>query len=110
MLPNMDPKKMEQMMRQMGINSKQISAKTVKIETEDGNLIITNPQVTEITMQGQKSYQISGTVSFEEAVKEDDIKLIMEQTGCMKEQAIEALKKTNGDIAEAILLLKGVSA
>ena len=106
MLPNMDPKKMEQLMRQMGINSKQISAKTVIIETEDGRIVISSPSVTEITMQGQKSFQIAGTVSFEEAMKEEDIKLVMEQGNCTREQAIDALKKTNGDIAEAILLLK----
>ncbi len=34
---------------------------------------------------------------------EDDIKLVMEETGCTREEAIKALKETNGDIAEAII-------
>lgn len=34
---------------------------------------------------------------------EDDVKLVMEETGCTREEAIKALKETNGDIAEAII-------
>ena len=105
MIPNMDPKKMQQLMRQMGINSKEVSAKVVIIETEDGNILIKNPQVTEITMQGQKSFQIAGEVTFEDKINEEDLKLIMEQANCTKEQALDALKKTNGNIAEAIVFL-----
>ena len=52
MIPGgMDPKKMVQLMKQMGIDSKEISAKKVVIETDEGSLIIEEPQVTQITMQ-----------------------------------------------------------
>lgn len=105
MMPGMDPKKVNQLMKQMGIKSDDIPANKVIIETENGKYIIENPQVVEITMQGQKSYQISGNSRFEEGRKEDDIKMIMEQTGCSESEANEALNRTNGDIAEAILLL-----
>ena len=37
---------------------------------------------------------------------EEDIKTVKEQTNCSEEQAKEALEKTNGNIAEAILSLK----
>lgn len=107
--PGVDPKKMQKMMKQMGIDSKDIEAKKVVIETEDGSYIIENPQVVQITMQGQKSFQISGNVKFEEEVKSEDLKLIMEQTGCSENEAKEALEKSDGDIASAILLLKGES-
>lgn len=106
MLPGgMDPKKMEAMMRQMGIRSEQIDAKSVIIETSSGRLIIEDPQVTQVTMQGQKSFQISGNVRLEEKSSAEDLKLIMEQTGCTEEEARAALAKTGGDIAEAIVLL-----
>ena len=105
MIPGgMDPKKMQALMKQMGIKSEEVDAKSVYIETDSGKIIIENPQVVQVTMQGQKSFQISGDVRIEES-SEDDLKLIMDQTGCTEEEAKEALEKCNGDIAEAILLL-----
>ncbi len=98
---------MKQMMRQMGIESKEIPASKVVIETEDGNLIISNPQVTEINMQGQKSFQIAGDVSKEASISKEDIEMVVSQAGCSAEEAEAALKKSGGDIAEAIMSLKG---
>ena len=103
----MDPKQMQKMMKQMGINTVEIDAKRVIIETDSENIVITEPSVTQIEMQGQKSYQISGKVSVEQAIKEDDVKMIMEQAGVSREDALAALKEANGDIAEAIMKLKG---
>jgi nascent polypeptide-associated complex subunit alpha len=108
MVPGIDPKQMKRMMQQMGIKNTEIPAARVVIETDEGsNIVISSPSVVEIEMQGQKSYQISGTVSREESIKEDDVKLIMEQAGCEREKAVAALKDAKGDIAEAILKLKG---
>jgi len=108
MIPGgMDPRKMEQMMRQMGIKQRKIAARRVVIETEEGNYIVESPDVTEIDMKGQKSLQITGDMKFESGISEDDVKMVMEQAGCTEEQARDALKKANGDIAEAILILKG---
>ncbi|MBU0586393.1 nascent polypeptide-associated complex protein [Candidatus Micrarchaeota archaeon] len=106
MIPNMNPKQMEKMMKQMGINSKEISAKRVVIEREGEKIIIDDPQITEITMQGKTSFQMHGIVRVETAVNEDDVKMVMEQTTCTREQALEALKNSNGDIAQAIIELK----
>ncbi len=97
---------MEKVMRQMGIKTKQINAMRVVIETADGNIIISNPEITEIEMQGQKSYQIAGNSSFEETIKEEDIKMVAEQAGVPEDTAREALLKAKGGIAEAILLLQ----
>ncbi len=107
MIPGgMDPKKMQAIMRQMGIKSEEIQSRKVVIETESGqSIIIENPQVTQITMQGQKSFQIAGDVKVEDNSSADDIKLIMEKTGCSEEAAKEALEKAGGDIAQAILSL-----
>ena len=106
MMPGgLDPKKMQAMMKQMGIKSEDIQSSKVTIETSSGAIIIENPQVVQITMQGQKSFQISGTVRTEEKTSSDDIKMVMEQTGCSEDAAKDALEKSKGDIAEAILSL-----
>jgi nascent polypeptide-associated complex subunit alpha len=111
MLPGMggamNPKHMAKMMQQMGIKSEELPATKVTIELEDGTrLVIFEPQVVQIEMQGQKSFQVSGKVSEEREAGEDDIKMVMEQAGCSREEAMNALRETGGDIAEAIIKLK----
>jgi nascent polypeptide-associated complex subunit alpha len=106
MMPGgMDPKKMQALMKQMGIKSEEVEATKVTIETSSGAIVIENPQVTQITVQGQRSFQISGEVRTEAKASEEDIKLVMEKTGASAEAARDALEKSGGDIAEAILLL-----
>lgn len=105
-MSGIDPRQMEKMMRQMGITSKNLSAKLVIIETDQERILIKNPQVTEVAMGGQKTFQIVGEISKESVMSEEDVLMVMEQTGASKQDAYDALKKTNGDIAEAILILK----
>ncbi|MCX6776727.1 MAG: nascent polypeptide-associated complex protein [Candidatus Micrarchaeota archaeon] len=107
MFQGMNPKQMQRMMEQMGIKNKEIKAERVIIEKEDGQLIITEPQVVEITMQGQRSFQIVGKVEEKNAMKEDDVKLVMEKTGASRERVEQALDECKGDIAEAIMKLQG---
>lgn len=108
MLPGMDPKNMQKVMKQMGIKSEEIASSKVTIELKDGGrLIIFEPQVVQIEMQGEKSFQISGKVSEEQDAGEDDIKMVMEAAGCGREEAQNALRDSAGDIAEAIIRLKG---
>jgi len=106
MMPGMDPKKMAQLMKQMGIDSQEISAKSVIIETEEGRLIIDNPQVTKITMQGQSSFQIAGAVRKVERISEDDVKMVAEQAEASEDEARKALEEANGDMAAAIMKLR----
>jgi nascent polypeptide-associated complex subunit alpha len=102
----LNPKKMQALMKQMGINQEEIDAKRVIIEKEDGRTIIENPSVVKINMQGQESWQISGDAREEEAgIREEDINLVSEKTGKSKEDSKKALEETKGDIAEAILKL-----
>lgn len=106
MFPSLDPKKMQSMMKQMGIAQEEIDAKRVIIECEDKNIIIENPSVIKIKMQEQTSFQISGDVGEEENnSSEEDIKTIIEKTGCSEKQAKKALEDNKGDLAEAILSL-----
>lgn len=111
MIPKMDPKQMAKLMSQMGIKNEPVDAAKVVIEKNDGNVIvIENPQVTKITMQGQASFQVSGEV-LEEAKgakkAESDVEIIMRECNCTREQAEKALKESNGDLADAILKLSG---
>lgn len=110
MLPGMggmNPKKMQAMMKQLGIDQEEISAERVTIDKTDGSkIIIDNPSVVKIKMQGQESFQITGDVrEEEEGIKESDVLLVMEKTGKSKEEAKSALEESDGDIAEAILQL-----
>jgi len=134
MLPGLggiDPKKMQAMMKQLGMNQEEIDANRVIIECDDRKIIIDDPSVTKINMQGQENFQISGDVSevsagegdvsdaveelseegeessevVEEDNTEEDIKTIMEKVGCLEEEARMALEKANGDLTEALLEL-----
>ena len=105
---NINPKKMQAVMKQMGIAQEEIDAERVIIEKTDGNkIIIENPSVTKIKMQGQETFQISGEIAEESpgvSISDDDVKTIMEKTGCTKEKARKTLEET-GDLAGAILEL-----
>lgn len=106
-LGGIDPRKMQQIMRQMGIKQESLEVSRVIIEKSDGGKIIIDPaNVEKISMNGQDSWQVSGK-SQEEAggISEEDILLVMEKSGASKEEVSQALEQSNGDIAEAISLL-----
>ena len=58
---------------------------------------------------GQETYQIVGKAKEieQEPFTNEDVKLVMEQTGKTEEEVRQALKKNEGDIAKTILELKG---
>ena len=111
MIPGMNPKDVAKAMKRMGIKQEEIEAQQVIIKLEDKDIIINDPQVAKVNMMGQDSWQIQGKAT-EQAretapeIKEEDIKTVMEQTGKSKEEAEEALKETEGDLAQAILNLQ----
>lgn len=109
MFPGVDPKQMQGMLKKMGISQEDIDASRVIIEkTDNSRIIIDNPSVTKIKMQGQETFQIAGEISeemSEEEINENDIKIIVEKTGVSEKKAKEALEKNNGDLAETILEL-----
>jgi nascent polypeptide-associated complex subunit alpha len=105
MLPG-NPRQMQQMLRQMGIKSREIDANKVTIECKDGtNIIIEQPNITEMDMKGEKNYTIAGKIREETALSEEDIELVMESTKVGREEAIKALKE-HGDVASAIVKLQ----
>ena len=107
----MNPRKMQQMMRKMGIAQQEIDATEVIIKTPEKEIVINNPQVSKVNMMGQQTFQIVGEIeerdiSSEPEVNEDDIKTVMEQTGVSEEEAKEAIIKNDFDLARAIMELK----
>ena len=106
MFGNIDPKKIAGMMSKMGIKQEDIPAKRVTIEQEGRNIVIDNPSVVKINMQGTETFQVSGDISEEEQlINEEDIKTVMEKTHKTRLEAEVALREANGDLAEAILNL-----
>jgi len=109
MFPGVNPRQMQGMLKKMGISQEEINASRVIIEkTDNSKIIIDNPSVTKIKMQGQETFQIAGDISEESAkeeTSEEDIKMIIEKTGVSEEIARETLEKNNGDLAETILEL-----
>ncbi|HZX34054.1 MAG TPA: nascent polypeptide-associated complex protein, partial [archaeon] len=93
-----------------GIKSEDINAKKVIFELKDGSkLVIENPNVSAIEMQGQKTYTVSGVEKMEAGtpgIPEEDIAMVAEQAKVSKEKARKAIEETEGDIAAAIEKLK----
>ncbi len=104
-------------MRQMGVKMEEIrNVSKVVIFSEGGEIVITGPQVTKTRMMGQTMYQIAGGEEAQKAsgegaaagprpISEEDIDLVASQAMTSREKARQALIKTNGDIAEAIISL-----
>jgi nascent polypeptide-associated complex subunit alpha len=106
----------KRMMEKMGMKIDEIGGVTeVLIRTVTREIIIEEPVVTSVVVQGQRMYQITGgsaherTPSAEAAppeVPEEDVKLVAAQTGKTVDEAKIALKEFGGNLAEAILKLK----
>jgi nascent polypeptide-associated complex subunit alpha len=126
MMPGMgrvNPKQMKQAMKRLGITNEDIQGvEEVIIRTKDKEYVISDASVSVMTMQGQKTFQIVGetvvrpregatsgqkigTAPVQINIPEEDIELVMGQTGCTREKAVESLKATDGQPAEAIIRL-----
>ena len=107
-----NPRQMKQAMKKMGITNEEIKdVIEVIIRTPTKDIVIQDATVNIMTVQGQKTYQVDG-VTIERApgaetevqkYSDEDIQIVMDQTGCDRERAIAGLDSANGDLAEAIL-------
>jgi len=122
----LNPRKMQQMMKQMGIDVEDIDAEEVIIRTEDEELVFESPQVTQMDAQGQQTYQIvgepdsrprsdtgaAGAVESGEAETEEsgddggipdaDVEIVSQRAGVTESTARKALEKHDGDLAAAV--------
>lgn len=106
----MNQRKMEQMMRKMGISQQDMEAKKVVIDLGDKRIVFLNPKVSRVNMMGQDTFQIVGEPVEEDIVtadviSADDVKVVVEQCDCSEDDARKALQDNDGDIAKAILEL-----
>ena len=124
----MNPRKMQQMMEQMGIDVTEIDAEEVVITTADGReLVFTDADVTQMDARGQETYQILGQPEEREAtaavesvdadadadaddgepeIPDSDVEIVVQRTGASEEEARAALKGADGDLATAIATLE----
>ncbi|ELZ64298.1 nascent polypeptide-associated complex protein [Haloferax sp. ATCC BAA-644] len=124
----MNPRKMKQMMKQMGIDVTELDAEEVVIKTGDEELVFSDAQVTRMDAQGQETYQIVGEPETRElgagddggdesvesvesaeaadAIPADDVAIVAQRAGVPEDEAREALEAEDGDLAAAISRLE----
>jgi nascent polypeptide-associated complex subunit alpha len=116
----MNPREQKRMMQRMGMNMDSVpDVQQVIIRTASKDIVIDEPEVAILEVQGQKMYQVIGgqvseqSPSQRQAAKasqslfsEEDVRLVADQTGKSLEKAKEALVECQGDLAKAILLLQ----
>ena len=121
----MNPRKMKQMMEQMGIDFDELDAQEVIIRTSDEDLVFTDADVTRMDAQGQQTYQVVGEPESREAgaaggaadaadadtddedasgagIPDDDVELVAMRADVPEDDAREALEETDGDLAAAV--------
>jgi len=115
MRKRMSPRNAKRMMQRMGMNMGEMpDVQEVIFRTGDKEIVVENPQVAVLDMQGQKIFQVTGEVNeraleTQEAkatIPEEDAQLVADQTGKSMEDAKRALEASDGDLAKAILLLQ----
>ena len=111
----MNPRQAKMMMRRMGIQGYEEleGVEEVVIRLADREIVIRDAGVTEMTVQGQKMYQVVGEPA-EQAkegagplIPEEDVQLVAERANVSPEEARKALEETGGEPAEAIIRLMG---
>ena len=117
-------RQMELMMRRMGMTTEEVpDVQEVIVRTKTKEHVFQQPEVTILTVQGVRTYQVVGTPEVRprsaaapsagaapgpastapSGPPEEDIRLVMEQANVSREEAIEALFQAKGEPAEAIL-------
>ncbi len=115
-------RQMDLMMRRLGMTTDPVpDVEEVIIRTRTKDHVFAQPEVTILTVQGVRTYQIVGqpvlrprgaagppgaapaAPAAPAGPPEEDVRLVMEQAHVSHEEAVEALRATNGEPAEAIM-------
>jgi nascent polypeptide-associated complex subunit alpha len=116
----MNPREQKRMMQRMGMNMDSVpDVEQVIIRTAGKDIVIDEPEVAILQVQGQKMYQVIGGQVSEQVpsvrgasapakptFSEEDVQLVADQTGKSLDKARDALLESSGDLAKAILLLQ----
>ena len=107
------------MMQKMGMKIDEIQdVSEVIIRTSTKDIVIVEPSVTAVVVQGQKMYQVAGGEVREAQAQaqvapsgptDADVQLVAQQTGKSAEESKKALLDAGGDLAKAILQLKSAN-
>jgi nascent polypeptide-associated complex subunit alpha len=123
-----NPRQLQLMMRRLGMTTEDVpEVEEVIVRTKTKDHVFRSPEVTILTVQGTRTYQVVGSPEIRArsssppaapgapapAAKppapsgppEEDIRLVMEQANVSREEAIEALFQAKGAPAEAILMI-----
>jgi len=107
------PRQAKRMMQRMGLNMDNVpDVEQVIIKTSSKEIVIEEPDVAVLEIQGQRVFQVAGGNISEKAIErklvvaEEDIRLVADQTGKSVEEARKSLEECDGDLAKAILLLQ----
>jgi len=112
-------REIKRLMSRMGVNAREMpEIKEVIFRTENKEIIVQNPTVTSLEIQGQQIFQVVGEGLEEREITkeiqpkpetpkilEEDILLVAQQANVSFEEAKSALEETKGDLAQAILIL-----
>ncbi|MFQ3295988.1 MAG: nascent polypeptide-associated complex subunit alpha [Halobacteriales archaeon] len=122
----LNPRKMEKLMEQMGVDMEDIDAEEVVIRTSDEELVFDGPEVMKMDARGQETYQVVGSPDVrergsgaeptapsagEETESEDadaggvpdaDVEIVAQRASASEDDARTALEETDGDLAAAI--------
>lgn len=113
------PHELKKLLRRYGVEVEELKdVERVEVYIGGKKLVMSNPQVVVFKVGNQQIFQVvASEISEEELVEakpvevvefsEDDVNFIIEHTGVSRERAIEALKKAKGDLAKAIMILRG---
>ncbi|RJS75817.1 nascent polypeptide-associated complex protein [Candidatus Bathyarchaeota archaeon] len=107
----MSPRQARRIMQRMGLSMNPMEVEEAILRMKDREITIENPEVAVLEMQGQKIFQIIGgkvterQIEKKMAIPEEDVHLVAQQAKVSLDQARAALEQTNGDLAQAILLL-----
>lgn len=111
----LSPREARRLMSRMGVRVRELEGvEEVLIRMSDRELLIEEPTVTVMEVRGERVFQIVGkvlekSIKAEEAptISEEDAMLLASQTGVSIEEAREALVETSGNLAAALMLLRG---
>ena len=105
-----NPREANRMMQRMGMQVEEVDNVTrVVIESASKRIVIDNPEVAIVKVQGQTVYQVGGGIAREEGPagvsSQEDASLVASQAGVSVEEAAKALQLSGGDLAQAIIIL-----
>ncbi len=116
-------REMAQMMRRLGMTTESVpDVEEVIVRTRTKEHVFEKPEVTVLTVQGIRTYQVVGqpvvrprgsapagagagapVLAPPSGPAEEDVRLVMDQANVSREEAVEALFQAKGEPAEAIM-------